>query len=335
MFKTESEFVKWLRRHAPRAGGGVKLGIGDDAALVEVARGHELILTSDLSIEDVHFRRELHPPRSVGHRALARALSDVAAMGGRPRFALLSLALTRGTPRAWVEDFYEGVFRLARRFEVVVIGGDTAVFEGKITADVILAGEVARGAALRRAGARPGDLLYVSGHPGASALGLELLRSGKAQAGGRLAGPVTSHLYPQPRCELGCLLSEKGLASAMIDISDGLALDATRLLAASGVGARVWANRLPLIRAPSGADPALPLELALFGGEDYELLFTVPPRNVSRLPRKVAGVSVERIGEVRQRRGLTLVLPTGEEIPLAARGYDHFAKATQEETRRG
>jgi thiamine-monophosphate kinase len=248
-------------------------------------------------------------------------------MGGRPRFALVSLALTRGTPRAWVEDFYEGVFGLARRFEVAVIGGDTAVFEGKITADVVLAGEVARGAALRRAGARPGDILCVSGHPGASGLGLQLLRAGQAQAGARPAGPVTSHLYPEPRCELGCFLAEKRLASALIDISDGLALDASRLLAASGVGARLWANRLPLVDAPAGTDPALPLELALFGGEDYELLFTVPPRKAARLPRKVGGVSVERIGEVRRRRGLTLVLPTGEEVSLAARGYDHFSKA--------
>jgi thiamine-monophosphate kinase len=326
MFRSETEFVNWLRRHAPRAGGRVKLGIGDDAALVKVAQGNELILTSDLSIEDVHFRRDLHPPRSAGHRALARALSDVAAMGGQPRFALVSLALSQGTPRAWVEEFYEGVFGLARRFDVTVIGGDTAVFDGKITADLVLAGEVARGKALLRAGARPGDALYVSGWPGRSALGLELLRSGRAQAGGRPAASVTAHLYPQPRCGLGRFLAEHLLASAAIDISDGLALDASRLLEASGVGVRLWANRLPLPENPPGTDPELPLELALFGGEDYELLFTVPPRKVARLPRKVGGVSLTRIGEIRRRRGLTLVLPTGEEVSLAPRGYDHFTK---------
>ncbi len=193
LFRTENEFVQWLQALAAPAHGhervrtlrlekGVKLGIGDDAALLAVKSGHELILTTDMSIEDVHFSHRLHPAEAVGHRALARSLSDVAAMGGVPRYVLVSLAISRQVTRDWVSGFYRGMQALAHRFGVRLVGGDTALVPGRTFIDVLVAGEVPRGKALRRSGARAGDQIFVSGRLGLSALGLRLLQSGVAQA---------------------------------------------------------------------------------------------------------------------------------------------------------
>ncbi len=224
-FKSEADFIAWIRRRTPRRVAGLTLGIGDDAALVAVPPGQELILTTDMSIEGVHFTSALHPPQAVGHRALARSLSDIAAMGGTPRYALISLAVSRRTGRAWLEGFFDGLFALARRFAVAVIGGDTAIVDGPCAVDVIVAGEVPRGRALRRSGAQPGDRIFVSGRLGMAALGLRLLPSRT-----RLRKPVEraalrAHLFPQPQCALGRFLSEHRLASAMMDLSDGLSID--------------------------------------------------------------------------------------------------------------
>jgi len=177
MFRTETEFVTWLLAHSPGATRGLRLGIGDDAAIIRCPRGHDLILKTDMSIEGVHFTRRLHPPRAVGHRALARSLSDVAAMGGTPKFALISLAISKQPTQAWIKQLYAGIFALAARFGVTVMGGDTAVISGPVLIDAILMGEVRRGRAIPRSGARPGDQIYVSGRLGISALGLRLLRS--------------------------------------------------------------------------------------------------------------------------------------------------------------
>lgn len=335
MFRTETEFVHWLQRHVPVRGGCLKLGIGDDAALAEVARGQELILTTDLSIEGVHFLRRVHPAQAVGHRALARSLSDIAAMAGTPRFALVSLAISRRTPRPWIEEFYAGLFALAKRFGVAVIGGDTAVVPAGTLIDVIIAGEVPRGRALCRSGARPGDLLFVSGRLGLSALGLQLLKSSGAARRRSVAGSrrqtaeaLQAHLYPEPQCALGRFLSENRLASALIDLSDGLSTDLGHLCEASGVGARVWENliprpEVPLARESRGVDT---LDLALHGGEDYQLLFSVPPRKASQIPRRFRRVALQRIGEIHRSRELLLVQSNGKQSPLRPGGYDHFQK---------
>jgi thiamine-monophosphate kinase len=349
MFRDESEFVRWLQTHAPRGDPRLKLGIGDDAALVEVRRGHELILTTDMSIEEVHFSPRLHAPRSVGHRALARSLSDIAAMGGTPRYALVSLALSRSAPRAWVDAFYKGLLALAQAFKVSLIGGDTAVVPGPTMIDVLVAGEVPRGSALRRSGARPGELLYVSGRLGWSALGLRLLKS---QPPGRTlshvasvctlgtsrlllteaacaAAAIQAHLYPQPQCALGRYLAARRLTTAMIDLSDGLSTDLNRLCEASGVGARVWTERLP---HPYLEDPHDSLQLALDGGEDYQLLFTVDPRQASRLPARFRGIPLRHIGEITRAKKVVLHQATGREETLQPRGYDHFRKCKENES---
>ena len=333
-FRDEAEFVHWLRRRWPGHGLGLTLGIGDDAAIVKPARGCDLVLTTDLSIEGVHFRLDLHPARSIGHRTLARSLSDLAAMGARPRFALLSLSLRRTTPRSWISGFYEGLGRLAKSQGVTLIGGDTALTASDaVMADAVAIGEVPHDQALRRRGARPGDSVYVTGRLGLSALGLALLEpkkraprsaasAGELRMGDRRAA-FKAHLYPEPRCRVGIALARRGLVSAAIDISDGLARDLGRLCDASGCGAMIWEDRLPLANLKE-ASGATPLELGLYGGEDYELLFTVPRSRFSRVPRAISGVVLHRIGEIRSGRGLTLVGRGGVARPIETRGYDHF-----------
>ncbi|MBZ5516875.1 MAG: thiamine-phosphate kinase [Acidobacteriia bacterium] len=330
-FKSEPEFVAWLRRIAPTRRGRLRLGIGDDAALLAVARGQELILTTDLSIEGIHFLPSLHPPRAVGHRALARSLSDIAAMGGTPRFALVSLAISRRTSRRWVEEFYAGLNRLAGQFGTVIVGGDTALVPDRIAIDVIVCGEVPAGRALRRSGARPGDQIFVSGCLGLSALGLELLRGqGGTRAGRRsrrwTAEALCAHLYPTPQCELGRFLSGRGLASALIDVSDGLSTDLAHLCAASGVGAWIGEELIPKPAAPSTRDlqESDRLALALHGGEDYQLLFTVPRRKVRQVPRAFQGIPLHWIGVIWVSKRLELLRADGTHRRLEPGGWDHF-----------
>jgi thiamine-monophosphate kinase len=327
MPRTEMEFVNWLRARWPGRMPGLVLGIGDDAALIRVGGGRELILTTDLSIEGVHFLRDLHPPLSVGHRALARGLSDIAAMGGTPRFALISLAVSKSANPGWVEEFYAGVHSLARRNRVPIIGGDTALVSNKSFVDVVVAGEVPAGTALRRSGARPGDRIFVSGRLGFSALGLRLLKTRVAATSSKQA--IRAHLYPMPRIELGRFLRKKGLASALMDLSDGLSSDLTRLCQASGVGAAVWASKIPKPAATGKGklSPTRALDLALNGGEDYELLFTVPPRKLNRIPARFCSLPLQCIGEIqRATKGLSLIEPDGASRPLEPGGWDHFHK---------
>lgn len=328
MFRSENEFVRWLQRLTPASGRGLHLGIGDDAALIRLGGDCEAVLTTDLSIEGVHFLPELHPPQAVGHRALARALSDIAAMGGTPRFALVSLAVTGKVSRIWIERFYKALLALARRYRVELIGGDTAVIPDRTCIDVVVVGEVPPRSALRRSGARPGDQIFVSGQLGLSALGLVCLRTGGKRHLRAWATAMKAHLAPQPPCALGRFLAARRLASAAIDLSDGLSTDLGRLVAASGVGARIWADliprpRGPVLRAQLGHDY---LELALHGGEDYQLLFTVPRRKVSLLPRCFRGLPLTRIGEITRPKRLLVVQPDGHAQPLKPAGYDHFRK---------
>jgi thiamine-monophosphate kinase len=255
----ELELLSRIRARVPRAGGDLRLGIGDDCAIFRPPGASEdLLFTTDLTIEGVHFRRETHPAEAVGWRALARGLSDIAAMGGEPRFCLLSLALAPWTEEDWLDSFYSGFLELAERERAPLAGGDLGR-AGKLACDVVVCGAVEPGKALRRDGARPGDSLWVSGQLGASALGL---RTGAGSAWER-------HLRPEPRIALGRAVRECG-ASAAMDLSDGLSLDLHRLCRESGVAAGVDEHALPVY-------PGATREDALHGGEDYELLFTLPP----------------------------------------------------------
>ncbi len=327
-FKSEREFTDWLKSRAAKKPRGLILGIGDDAALIEARAGWPLALTSDFSIEGIHFTERLHPPAAVGHRALARSLSDIAAMGATPRFALISLALSPRADRAWTKSLYEGIFRLARRFGVAVAGGDTAAGVRQTALDVTVAGEVAPGRALLRSGARRGDLIFVAGELGLSALGLRLLKKHNRSGSARHQKAIRAHLYPEPQCPLGSYLARRGLASAAIDISDGLSIDLARLAEASGLGASIEAGRIPVAQSqesPFGARSLL--SLALGGGEDYKLLFTVPAARSHLLPRRFQGIRIYRIGEMRgARQGVTMVRD-GKTVPLEPAGYDHFHRS--------
>jgi thiamine-monophosphate kinase len=326
MFKSEKQFVCWLQSHMPSHREGLRLGIGDDAALVAPSPGHEVILTTDLSVEGIHFRTALHPPQSVGHRALARALSDIAAMGGKPKFALVSMALSHQTLSVWVMDFYRGLFRLASQHGTSVIGGDTTVHRGRTLVDIVAFGEVQRGRALLRSGAKVGDVIFTGGRLGCSALGFKMLATSQKRGPKTTRAPmVQAHLFPQPQCRLGETLASLGFATSAMDLSDGLSMDLERLCEASGVGARIHLSLLPLPFSPSFGLTKRTLErLALDGGEDYKLLFTVSPKRSQHIPRKIGGEEVFRIGEITKGRGVVLVREDGRITKLKGQGYDHF-----------
>lgn len=292
-----------IRRFAEKAGtpkaGGLVLGIGDDCAIYR-SRGatEDLLFTTDMLIEDVHFRRSTHKAADTGWKALARGLSDIAAMGGTPRFCLVSLALPDWADSRWVDGFYRGLLELAGRETTPLAGGDLAHAE-KLSCDIIVCGAVSRGMALRRDGARPGDAIYVSGLLGGSAAGLAGA-PGKARR---------RHLRPEPRLALGRFLRTMG-ATACMDLSDGLSIDLHRLALASGLAAEI------------GEPPRFPgatLEHALHGGEDYELLFTAPAKTM--VPAAHEGLPLRRIGMMRKGRPGAVRLNGS---PLAPLGYDHF-----------
>lgn len=331
LFQNEAEFIAGVNRRNPRRVAGLTLGIGDDAALVTTARNQEMILTTDMSIEGVHFTSNLHSPQCVGHRALARSLSDIAAMGGKPRYALISFAVSRSTRRKWVDGFFDGFFAVARRFGVAVIGGDTAVTDGPSAVDVVAVGDVARGRAVRRSGAKPGDRVFVSGLLGMSALGLRLLRSRIRPQNAIQKAALRAHCFPQPQCALGQFVRERRLATAMMDLSDGLSIDLRRLCDASDVGAILSANQVPRPSLPDANDA---LNLALNGGEDYQLLFTVAASKVSRIPRRLGKLPLTCIGEICAEPTIQIRDVEGRTRPLEPGGYDHFARLSAARLRR-
>ncbi len=310
----EKLLVERIRRAAGERGLHVGQGIGDDCAVLPLPRGHEALVTTDFSLEDVHFRREWHPPDSVGHRCLARGLSDIAAMGGIPRAAFLSLALPAELPQSWVDKFVAGLLKLAARFSVPLAGGDTAQSPAGILADIVVLGSVPAGKAVLRSGARPGDFLYVTGSLGAAVAALNQLRGGKKLR----PRSHPKHFYPEPRVAVGQFLREKKLASAMIDISDGLSTDLGHICEESGVGAVVYAEALPAEGGKNG------LVLALHGGDEYELLFTAPPNR--RVPKQIAGVPITRIGEILSGKQMRLATADGKTQPLKPAGWEHFGE---------
>ncbi|MDP9339081.1 MAG: thiamine-phosphate kinase [Acidobacteriota bacterium] len=297
----------------------VSLGMGDDAALVKAGRGREIVLTCDWFLEETHFLRDKHPADSVGWKCLARAVSDVAAMGGVPRCFLLSLALPEELAGPWLDGFLGGLKRAAGRFGCVLAGGDSTE-RRDVLINVTVVGEVASGRALLRSGARAGDIIFVSGQLGEAESGLRLLRGAKLVS--LRDKRLRKHLYPEPRLALGRWLSEERVASAAIDLSDGLSSDLRRLCMASGVGVVVDVGKLPAVRA----DEADGVELALHGGDDYELLFTVAKKNARRVPRSIGGTTLTAIGEMTRGREVMVVDEDGKKKILKASGWDPFRR---------
>jgi thiamine-monophosphate kinase len=322
-----------------RGAGAVRLGIGDDCAILAPPRGHEIVLTTDLSLERRHFRRDWHPAQSIGHRTLARGLSDLAAMGARPLAAFLSLALPRSAAddAPWLDGFLDGLLALAAASKTPLAGGDTAESPSDhILADIVLLGSVPSGKALRRSGAKPGDRIFITGTLGGAAAELAGLThentSGDAARNASAARRKNAdssiehpHLYPQPRLATGQALLRRNLATACIDISDGLSTDLAHLCESSAVAAEIEAARLPLHPLTQSQGKEAALASALHGGEDYELLFTASPGTF--IPRALAGVPLTCIGSiVRAGRGRPQMslLEDGNSKPLEPRGWEHL-----------
>jgi thiamine-monophosphate kinase len=334
----ELDLIRSIRERTARTGSrALTLGIGDDCALLRPRHGHELAITTDLTIAGTHFRLDWHSPESAGHRALARGLSDLAAMGARPVAAFLSLGLPRefANPtgpwsKSWAARFLDGLLKLAAVHKTPLAGGDLSETPIPL-ADIVLIGSVPAGKALLRSTARPGHLLYVTGTLGGGAASLphldRLAKEQKAQSSGtkplriptHLTPLLARHLSPQPRIAQGLFLQQRALAFAAIDLSDGLSTDLTHLCDESRVAAEIDSSLLPI-------HPGASLHYALHGGDDYELLFTAAPD--ARIPRKIAGVPITRIGRILRARAnrptITLLTPQGSE-PLQPQGWEHFS----------
>ena len=372
----EFEFIRNLREQTRSRHHSARVinGIGDDASVVTQRANHDLIVTTDLLVEGVDFYQEATSARMLGHKALAVSLSDIAAMGARPLWSLLSLGMPTET---WIDkfkdEFYEGYFGLADQYGVTLAGGDVSETKVGIVIDSIVIGEVVSGAAVLRSGARSGDQIFVTGTLGGAAAGLKLIEMGarvrRQDAGGRqqeagdagqgsvppaVAGGsnASSHelgnnrqvsaerseedaiqtlllrqLRPQPRVGWGLVLGEERLATAMIDISDGLSSDLTHLCGGSNVGAQIQSASIPSdpdVIKLCGRRALDPLALALHGGEDFELLFTVRPDDVSRLPKLVDGISISRIGEITDQSHIIRLREKDRVWSLEPKGFEHF-----------
>lgn len=323
----EFKLIDSIRRQVVN-GPGVHRGIGDDAAVLSLPDGHRLLTTTDLLIEDVHFRHAWTDCEALGHKAVAVNLSDIAAMGGTPRYLYLGLACPGETDLDDINAFLQGALNEAKRHKVTLVGGDTCRSPGPWMISVTVEGSAAEHQVIGRDGAQPGDLIMVSGSLGDSALALHLLHEGKQPEPALLA----RHHQPTAQVQLGRLLGEQHLAKAMIDVSDGLAGDLEHILQASQVGGLIEEDKLPLsatFRQHVDREPDL-LGLALYGGEDYELLFTVAPEKAAevaalgvrlKLPMTVIGVIQAGTGV------LSLRDKTGAIRPILVRGYDHFCRS--------
>ena len=314
---SERKLITAISR-AARGGEAVVTGIGDDCAVLRIPRGHEVLVTTDFSIENVHFRRDWHPPELVGWRCLARGLSDIAAMGGEPQAAFLSLAVAGDIPPQWVRRFIKGLLDLAGRFKVALAGGDTAQSASGIQADICVIGSVPKGRSILRSGAKVGDLIYVTGSLGGAAAALEGVGRLKHGSSTPMRTALLRQMRPFPRLLVGQWLREHTMASAMIDVSDGLSTDLSHICEESQVGADIEETAVPRARALPGKE-SVSLDLALHGGDDYELLFT----SSNRMASTIAGVKVTRIGRITKSAELRLI-SDGKLRSLPVKGWEHF-----------
>jgi thiamine-monophosphate kinase len=338
---TEFEFIRRLRERATLTAqlsqnNQLATGIGDDAAIVRSSGGKDTVIATDLLVEDIDFRRSTVPAYFLGYKTLTVSLSDVAAMGARPRWCLTSIGLPEDVWQTeFLDSFYNGLFDLAHQYDVQLIGGDTSRTPDRIVIDSVLIGECASETAIKRSGASPGDQIFVTGSLGGSAAGLRLIERGAHLADQSLGSTETQaldqillrHLKPDARVGWGIVLGQERMATAMIDISDGLSSDINHLCSESGVGSLIESSLLPIdhqVVELCGRRALDPLQLALHGGEDFELLFTVKPGDVPRLPKRVDGVGITRIGEVRPASEGVKISEGTRVWELTPRGWKHF-----------
>lgn len=326
----ERELIEHIRQLAGGGAAGLLLGIGDDCAVIEKNSETAWLLTMDTLIESVHFRRDWHPPELLGRKTVAVNVSDIAAMGGRPLFALLSLGLPADFSQDWVKQFSQGLAEACREYGCLLIGGDTVCSPERISLTLTVIGEMRKERVLYRHGAQPGDTVFVSGPLGWSAAGLALLQAEKTLTDEKWRRLLLAHLNPQPRIALGQFLAASGLVHAMMDMSDGLATDLAQLCKASRVGAVLEAALLPGSEELFAAAEFLQEDARhwmISGGEDYELLFTAASTDNERLRQQAAaqGWLLYPVGTI--KAGLDVVLRRGgTEEQVAFQGFDHFRR---------
>jgi thiamine-monophosphate kinase len=337
----EVGLIEQIRRDFPSGSKAITLGIGDDCAILRPPPGCEVLVTTDFTLEGRHFRRDLHPSESVGHRCLARGLSDLAAMGATPLAAFLSLALpgtmlAESAGRDWIAGFFGGLRALGDLHRVPLAGGDTSESPGGkracVLADIVLVGAAPKGEALRRSGGAAGDALYVTGQLGGAAAELATLVKRKRRVLSVATTEGHPHLFPEPRLDVGESLLRRKLATACIDVSDGLSSDLAHLCRASGVCAEIEQAALPIHPLARKLGAAAAQQAALHGGEDYELLFTAP--SLVPIPSSLAGVPITRIGSLKNKRSgqplMTMLTPDGGRVELQPGGWEHFAAISSE-----
>ncbi len=317
---TEFDFIEKLRaRHSLTK-------IGDDCAVLPKDSRTDLVITTDLLVEDIDFRLEWSKPEFIGHKALAVSLSDVAAMGAKPVWTMISI----GIPEAiWKTDFgekfYDGYMSLARKFNVELIGGDISKTPDKIVIDSIAAGEVKKGRAVFRSGAKAGDLIFVTGNLGGAAAGLELLENGEKLENSKYKSLMMRQLKPHSQTEIGQILGTKNMASSMIDVSDGLSSDLLHICRASNVGAKIYADKIPVeAKIQNSKLKTQSLDFALNGGEDFELLFTVNPKKISHLEKHLENHNISHIGEVTANAEVIELIRDNKSHILQSKGFRHF-----------
>jgi len=337
------EFYRRFLNHGPK----IALNIGDDAAAIETDDENLLLITTDILVEGIHFKRDYCSPQLLARKSLAINLSDIAAMGGKPRHFLITLSLPGDLEIDFLDAFIEGLLEEAKRYNVSLIGGDTSSSKREIIISLTLLGQAKKEEIITRSGAKPGYYLYVSGNIGCSAAGLSLLNKGYRLEGDKVLRDgrridkkeeklakqcLLAHLAPSPRVKLGRMLATEGLAQAMIDLSDGISRDLNHICRLSKCGAIIKKDSLPIAESTYYWAEKLtlsPYNLALNGGEDYELLFATPPEKEEQLQSLIKEKNltlVTKIGEIlEEKKGIKISQPEGEPIPLVDKGHNHFS----------
>lgn len=322
----EFGLIQKLRSQVRHHSKGIKVGIGDDCAVIAGSK-EDLLVTSDILIENIHFDLNYFTPKMIGKKAVAVNLSDIAAMGGIPKNIFISLGLPSATPVSFINKLYDGFEEMAEKHNCTITGGDTSrSFYREFIISITVIGEAKKNRSIKRSGAKAKDKIFVTGTLGDSSAGLEILKKNKLKKNGL----TEKHLSPEPRLNQGRILAEEVGASSMIDLSDGLASDLKRICEESKCGANIYLDHIPLSPGLRKSVKLMRHDIfhyALFGGEDYELLFTVEEKKIPRLLSRLQKIktSITCIGEISSKnRGIKLIHPDGKKGPLEKSGYDHF-----------
>jgi thiamine-monophosphate kinase len=326
----EFGFIESIKENCHFSSDRPVMGIGDDCAVIGPYDGKVLLITTDLLVEGIHFVLEKIDPVQLGRKVIAVNLSDIAAMGGKPVHGVISIAIPKTTALETIQSIYSGIKDMCRKYRVNLLGGDTSASPDRLVINAAIIGEATENEVLYRGGAKPGDRIYVTGTLGDSAAGLKIT-SGDASAPDSTASIlIQSHNSPVPFLEAGKIIAKSKLAGSMIDLSDGLISDLRHICQASGVGARLFSSSIPLSKEVgllAEINRFDPYQLALYGGEDYRLLVTVPPVNSIEFESLFVDgrpCHIYKVGEITLKKDIRIVMDEGREEAVQVKGYDHF-----------